>query len=57
MARAVSRRRLTAGVGLQFQVTQCGICGVQNYTGPGLTPCAWFWHLSILFHQCTLLIY
>ena len=57
MARAVSRRPPIAEVRVKFKATQCGICGVQNATGPLLSPRSWFWRLSVLFHQCSILIF
>lgn len=57
MVWAVSRRPLLAEVRVKFKVTPCWICGVQNATGPLLSPRAWFWRLSVLFHQRSTLIY
>ena len=57
MARTVSRRPLIAEVRVKFKATRCGIYGVQNAIGPSLSPRAWFWHLSVLFHECSILIY
>jgi hypothetical protein len=38
MARAVSRRPLTAKVGIRARVSPCGICGKQSGTGTGISP-------------------
>ena len=57
MTRAISRWPLIAEVRVKFKATQCGICGVQNATWPLLSLRAWFWRLSDLFHQFSILIY
>jgi hypothetical protein len=38
MAKAVSRRPLTAEARIRFRVSPCGISGVQSGTGAGFSP-------------------
>ena len=38
MARAVSRRPITAEARVRSRVSPCGICGGQSGTGTGLSP-------------------
>ena len=54
MAKAVSRRPLTAEAQVRSRVSPCGICGRQSGTGASFFPEYFGFPLSISSHRCSI---
>lgn len=57
MAQAISRRPVTSEASVQYQNILYGICGGQIATGTGFPVSNFRFMLSVLFHQCSIIIF